>query len=155
MVKWSKHEWLACSCRMRECPPISHPRRWLCSLPWHECVHVRWVIGQELTVRVSHPNLLYAPLIHGLRVVVFLWLQSLSLFLGNKPLSAKNVRTTEKWLQILALQKISRRKCLCFFALDKLPRLGFFGIPPPQNLTPIIIMEERTKTTQHVNQIKH
>ncbi len=57
---------LACSCQMRACSPISHPRSWLCSLPWHACVHVCWVIGQELTVRVSHPNLLCVLFIHEL-----------------------------------------------------------------------------------------
>ncbi len=114
---------------MSACPPISHPRSWLCSLPWLACVHVRWVIGKELTLWVSHPNLLCALLIHELRVVVFASLQSLSLLLGNKLLSAKNVRITVKWLQIVALQKVSRRKCDCFFVFVKLPNHWLFGIP--------------------------
>ncbi len=38
-------------------------------------------------------------------------------FFGNKLLSAKYVRTTVKWLQIVTLQKISRRKCDCFLCL--------------------------------------
>ncbi len=71
---------IACSCRMRACPPIIHLRRWLCSLPWHACVHVHWVIGQEYTVRASHPKLLCAVWFTNL-VWSFFWsLQSLSLF---------------------------------------------------------------------------
>ncbi len=103
---------------------------------------------------MSHPNLLCALLIHELRVVVFASLQSLSLFLGNKLLSAKNVKTTVKWLQIVALQKVSRRKCDCFLPLLSCQTIGFLEFIA--NLTPIIIivkiMEERI---QHANQIMY
>ncbi len=139
VAHWTCTQWLSawnmsglsCSFRMRACPPISHPRRRLCNLAWHACVHVRWVTGQEYTVRASHPNLLCAFLIHELRVVVFLSLQSLSLFF---------------WKQIANCKK---RKDHCEMATD----CSFSKKSPAENA--IIIMEERTKTIQHVNQIKH
>ncbi len=56
-----------------------------------------------------------------------------------------------KWLQIVALQKFSRENaivfCLCL-AAKPLAFLVFLA-----NLTPFIIMEDRTKTIQHVNQV--
>ncbi len=141
---------LAWSCRRRVCPPISHPRSWLCSVPWHACVHVRWVISKELTVRVSHPNLVCALLIHELRVVVFLSLRLLSLFFGKQTAKCKqNVRITVKWLPIVALQKFACRKCDCFLPLLSCQIIGFLEFLA--NLTPIIVMEERTKTIQHIN----
>ncbi len=132
---------LACSCRMPAWPPISHPRRWLCSLSWHECVHVRRVIGQLLTVRVSHPNLLCALLTHQLRVVVFFYCCShFHYFWGTYCLVQKNIRATVKWLPIVALQKSCQT-------------IGFLEFLA--NFTLIIIMEQKTKTIQHVTQIKH
>ncbi len=86
-------------------------------------------------MQVSHPNLLCAILIHELRVVIFYRYIHFTVF-GNKLLSAKNLRTTVKWLQIVALQKISRRKCDCWQTIYFLEFLT--------NLTPII-MEEGTK----------
>ncbi len=36
-------------------PSVWCPRgSWLCSPPWHACVHVPWAIGQEFTVRAGH-----------------------------------------------------------------------------------------------------
>ncbi len=133
------------------CPPIGHPRRCLRSLPWHACAHVRGVIGQELTVPVSHPNLLCALLFHELRVAVFYRCTRFHCFFGNKLQRAKNVRTTVNWLQIVALQKISRRKC-DFFSFLSWQTIGFLEF-----LTNFssIIMEERTKKIQHVNHIEH
>ncbi len=63
-----------------------------------------------------------------------------SLFLGNKLLS---VRTIVKWLQIVALQKISRRKCDCFSCFFLSWQTIYF-LEFLTNLTPII-MEEGTK----------
>ncbi len=53
------------------------------------------------------------------------FLQSLSLFLGNKLLNAKNVSTTVKWLQVGALQKILPPKLRLFSAFAKLPNHCF------------------------------
>ncbi len=131
----------ACSYRMHACPSISHPRLWLCCLPWHACVQVRLVFGHEITVRVSHPNLLCAILIHELCVVVFIAAVAFIVF----------EKQTDKY-------KKSKDRCevaaYCTFAKNlSCQTIGFLEFLA--NLTPVIIMEERTKTIQHVNQIKH
>ncbi len=56
-----------------------------------------------------------------------------------------------KWLQIVALQKFSRRKCDCFFALLSCQSICYLEFPA--NLTPISIMEEITKAIQYVNAV--
>ncbi len=128
---------LTCFCRMRACPPIT----WLCSLPWHAWVPVRWVIGQELTVRASHPYLCTFDSRTScghffIAAVAFI------VFLDTNSYVQKNVRTTAKWLQIVAVR------------LLRYQNIGFWN-SSPQNLTPIIIREERTNTIQYVNQVKH
>ncbi len=125
---------LACSCRVRACPPISHPRRWLCSLPWHACVHVRWVIGQEFTVRACHPYLLRALLILELRGAVLLSLQSFSLFFGNKLLSAKKRKEHCEMATDCSFAKNIPPKMWLFFAFARLPNHWLFGIPLPKIL---------------------
>ncbi len=93
-------------------------------------------------MQVSHPNLLCALLIHELRVVIFIATVT-SLFLGNKLLSAKNVRTIVKWLQIVALQKKLPLKMRLFFLLFLSWQTIYF-LEFLTNFTPII-MEEGTK----------
>ncbi len=46
-------------------------------------------------------------------------------FLGG---GGGSVRTTVKWLRIVALRKISRRKCDCSFAFAKMPKHWLFGL---------------------------
>ncbi len=111
--------------RMRVCPPISHPRGWLCSLPWHARMYVRCEIGKELTVRVSHSNLLCALLFLKF-MGSFFYPCGRFHFFGKQ--TCKIVRTTVKWLQIVALQNVSHQKCDRFFAFAKLPNHWLFGI---------------------------
>ncbi len=120
---------LACSCRMRACPPISYPRRWLCSLPWHPCVHVRWVIGQELTVWVSHPNLLCALLIHKRCVVVFYRCSRFHCFWEtNCQMQEKRMDHCEMTADCSFAENLPPKMRL-FFAFVKLPNHWLFGIP--------------------------
>ncbi len=107
-------------------------------------------------MRASHPYLLCALLIHEFRVVVFSSLQSLSLFLGNKLLSEKKRKDHCEMATDFSFAKhLLPKNAMFFFAFAKLPNHWLFWNSSPQNLTPIIIMEERIKTIQHVNQIKH
>ncbi len=46
------------------------------------------------------------------------------------------------------------KNAIVFLHLLSCQTIGFLEFSP-KNLTPTIFMEERTKTIQHVNQIKH
>ncbi len=81
-------------------------------------------------MRASHPNLLFALLIHELCVVVFFGTTVASIvFLETNCLEQKNVRTTVKWLLIVALEKISR---LFFLRLLSYQPIGFLEFLSPK-----------------------
>ncbi len=90
------------------------------------------MIGQEFTVRVSHPNLLCALLIHGLPVAVFLSLQSLSLFFWIQTAKCKKRKDHCEVSTDCSFAKVSHRKYDYFFAFAKLPNHWLFAILLPK-----------------------
>ncbi len=72
-------------------------------------------------MRESRPNLLCVLLIHELRVVVFLSLHSLPLFLGNKLLSAKKRKYQCEMASDCGFAKNLPPKMPLFFAFGKMP----------------------------------
>ncbi len=65
----------------------------------------------------------------------------------------KNVRTTVKWQQIVALQKLPAENEIVLFAFANLANHWFFGIP--QQFNSNYYYGRENQKIEHVNHIKH